>query len=253
MPPTSLALRRYQLGRLAADHADRSPWSMESTDLAAWLTARGWSVETVRSHRSAVRSFYGWAHAAGLCETDPSRLLRKVPPARHRPRPAPEDAVLDALAAADDRVYLMVMLGARQGLRRGEIAVVHSDDVIRQDAGVWSLLVHGKGGKDRLVPLLPDVARALRDRPAGWTFPSSRTGSHLTPHYVGLLITRVLPAGLTPHQLRHRFASAAYQRTGDIRSVQELLGHASVATTQFYTQTAPAAHRAAVQAADRIG
>jgi site-specific recombinase XerD len=248
---STLELRRAQIGRLITDHADRSPWELTSQDLASWLTARPWSNETIRSHRSLVRSFFGWAHAAGLAEIDPSRLLRKVPASKRAPRPATETAVAAALLAADARVYLMIMLGARHGLRRGEIAVIHSADLIRT-AGAWSLLVHGKGGKDREVPLLSDVAQALRERPAGWAFPNGQ-GWHLTAAYTGKLISRTLPAGVTPHQLRHRFATEVYQRTGRLRSVQELLGHASVATTQIYTKVGSNDLRDAVEAASRIG
>jgi integrase len=249
--PETLNLRRYQIERLAAAFPDRSPWAVGPDDLAGWIASHRWSLESIRSHRSAVRSFYGWAHASGLIEADPARLLRKVPAAAAKPRPAPEEVVDRALAAADGRVYLMLMLGARHGLRRGEIAEIHSEDLI-PGIGGWSLLVHGKGGKTRVVPLLPDVARALRERPAGWTFPN-RGGGHLTAGHVGKLISATMPRGVTPHQLRHRFASRAYQGSGDIRAVQELLGHASVATTQRYTAIANDALRVTLDAASRIG
>ena len=253
MPVSSLELRDYQINRLAQQHP-AGPWTVTADDLTGWLTDGGWAPETIRSHRSAVRSFYGWAHAAGRTDVDPSRLLRPIQRTPHAPRPAAEDTITAALAGAEPRVYLMIMLGARHGLRRGEIAQLHSRDLLRTDAATWSLLVHGKGGRERYVPLLADTARALRELPPGWAFPNGRgRGSHLTAPYVGKLISQTLPTGVTPHQLRHRFASRAYQLTGDIRTVQELLGHASVATTQVYTATSPAAHRAAVQAAGRIG
>lgn len=71
----------------------------------------------------------------------------------------------------------------------------------------------------------------------------------LSPAYVSKLISRALPAGVTAHMLRHRFASAAYRGERDIRTVQELLGHSNVATTQVYTAVPDGALRAAVEAA----
>lgn len=237
-------LRRSQIRRLGGDLVDVGPWQVSEDDLSSWLGSHGWGLETLRSHRAAVRSFYGWAHASGRIPTDPSRLLRKVPAAPALPRPAHDDVIRAAIGAADDRVYLMILLGSRHGLRRGEISRVHSDDLIPDLIG-WSLIVHGKGGKDRPVPLLDEAARLLRALPAGWAFPNG-LGGHLTPGHTGKLISRVLGAGTTPHQLRHRFATVAYAQTRDIAAVQQLLGHASVATTQRYVAVPNASLRAAV-------
>lgn len=245
--PNTITLRRYQLSRLAADHIKRSPWSLEPTDLAAWLARDNWSPETLRSYRSALRSFYGWAHASGLIDIDPARLLRKVAIPPPVPRPASEVAVTNALHAADGRAWLMLMLGSRHGLRRCEIARVHTDDLRVLD-GHTELLVRGKGNKMRVIPVLDEVAALIRAAPAGWLFPNGK-GGPLTSAHVGVILRRFLATGVTPHQLRHRFASRAYGATMDIRAVQELLGHASVATTQRYVATSSAALRAAVLSA----
>lgn len=239
---TTVALRAYQLRRVAAVFASRSPWDITPDELARWLAGHEWGNETLRSYRSALRSFYGWAQAAGHCTSNPAALLRKVKPSAARPRPAGEMVIADALAGAEPRVVLMLLLGSRHGLRRGEIARVHTTDLIREDDG-WSLMVHGKGGKDRIVPLLDAVAALIRAAPAGWLFSSERSGGPLTTAHVGKLMSRALGPDAVPHQLRHRFASTAYQQTLDIRSVQELLGHASVATTQRYTAVGAGALR----------
>lgn len=246
-PCTTIGLRRYQLSRLAKSHPDRDPWSITSDELASWLAEHRWSRETLRSYRAALRTFYGWAHACGHVESDPARLLRRVPAVVGVPRPADEFVVNDALRRADSRVYLMLMLGSRYGMRRGEIARVSTRD-LRADGGDWSLVVHGKGGKERLLPLLPDMAFAIRDAPAGWLFPNG-LGGHLTPAHVGKLVRRALDGVATAHQLRHRFATRTYQATRDIRAVQELLGHASVATTQRYTKVAESALRDVIRTA----
>lgn len=247
-PKTTIELRTYQLTRVAAHFTSRDPWSISTDELAAWMAEhRNWSRETLRSYRAALRTFYGWAHASGLIESDPARLLRRVPATMGIPRPADECVINDGLRRADPRAYLMLMLGSRHGMRRGEIARVSTRD-LRVDESGWSLVVHGKGAKDRVVPLLPDVARMIRDARPGWVFPNG-LGSHLSPAHVGVLVRRALDGEATAHQLRHRFATRTYQATKDIRAVQELLGHASVATTQRYTKVADNALRIAVQSA----
>lgn len=252
LPKTTLDLRTYQLTRFSRELTGHGPWDLTADDLAGWLSAQTWARETLRSYRSALRSFYGWAHAAGMIPTDPARLLRKVPAVRAQPRPASEVAVEKAMGAADPRQYLAIMLGAHAGMRRAEISRVHTRDLLRDPCG-WSLLVHGKGDKERVVPLLDEVAQAIRETPAGWLFPNGH-GGHVTPAHLGKVLRSVLsPDGITPHQLRHRFASRAYQETHDIRAVQELLGHASVATTQVYTAVGGDSLRSVVLAAGRRG
>ena len=233
--PATLELRTSQLRRFGLAHRDRGPFDVSTGDVAAWIGARGWQAETIRSHRAALRSFYGWAHDSGITATNPARLLRKVPAAPVRVRPAPERAIDDAMAGADPRLALMLLLGSRHGLRRAEIAGVHSGDLV-EDLDGWTLIVHGKGGKDRDVPLLPAVAAALRALPAGYAFPSPRSG-HLTPAHVGKLLRRALStadARVTAHQLRHRYADVVYRETNNLVLLQELMGHASPATTRRY-------------------
>ena len=131
----------------------------------------------------------------------------------------------------------MVHLAARAGLRRGEIARVQRDDVTRDLVG-WSLLVHGKGGRERLVPLVGDLAVMLRERPDGFIFPGD-DGGHLSAPRVGELVSEVLPSGWTCHTLRHYFATNAYRATHDLLVVQRLLGHAKPETTAGYVGLGP--------------
>lgn len=127
----------------------------------------------------------------------------------------------------------MLRLGAEVGMRRGEVAQVHSRDIIVDLTG-WSLIVHGKGNRERIVPLPDGVALELRALPTGYAFPGQDAG-HLSPRWVGTVISRLLPPGVTMHKLRHRFATRTYESSNyDIRVVQELLGHSSVNTTQIY-------------------
>ena len=246
-PQTTINLRGYQLRRFAAQHANRSPWELTLTDLVNWLGAHQWAAETRRSYRASLRTFYDWAVLAGHVDRSPAALLPAIRPPRRLPRPAPEQALRQALAASTERERLMVMLAAYVGLRRGEVARVHTRDV-EQDYDGWSLRITGKGGHVRRVPLTPAVALALRSLPLGWVFPGQVEG-HLSPEYVGKLVSRLLPDGWTAHTLRHRFATRAYAHDRDLVTVQELLGHARIETTRIYTEAPAGALRAAVMAA----
>lgn len=232
LSPHTIRLRTYQLVRFAEHHSQLLEVTPEQ--LTSWLARPGWSTETKRSQLAALRSFYGWAHAAGRLTRDPSRLLpriRKTPP---RPRPAPAVVVGTALATSDKRVRLMLLLAVRQGLRRGEIAQVHRGDLI-EDLGGWTLIVHGKGRKDRLVPLADDIAAQLLALPDGWAFPGG-VGGHLGADRVGVLIAQALPGKWTAHTLRHAFATKAWRESRDLLGLAEILGHAKPETTRAYVQ-----------------
>ena len=231
-PRTTIKLREYQLGRLAAAMRPTGPWEVTGGELVAWVGGHDWQPETLRSMRSAIRGFYRWACAAGHVEADPALALPSVAPAAPDPRPAPEDAYRLALARADDRVRLMLRLAAEVGMRRGEVAFAHSDDLERDLTG-WSLRVHGKGRKIRVVPLSDGLAAAVRARGPGFLFPGNDHG-HLSAPYVGRLVSRVLPAAWAMHSLRHRFGTVAFSVDRDLLTVQELMGHASPETTRRY-------------------
>lgn len=244
----TLKLRTYHLERFARDHAHREPFGLEPDDLAAWMARHEWSPATLHSYRSSLRSFYGWAHAAGHTDADPSRLLRKVKLLKGVARPAPEGVIDAALEDAAAREWLILMLGSRVGMRRGEISRVHSKDLLDDGGGDFSLLVHGKGNVERVVPLPSDVADAIRRPGSGWIFPNG-LGSHVSPAHVGVLARRAMSRAGSTHQLRHRFGVVTYDATHDIRAVQELLGHASVATTEIYTRVRPDSLRRVMQTA----
>lgn len=124
----------------------------------------------------------------------------------------------------------MLRLGAECGLRRSEIAATSSDDVL-DDVGGRSLMVRGKGDKQRIVPLSDELADEILSHD-GYCFPG-RFGGHVEATYVGKRLSRLL-GDWTPHSLRHRYATRMYEATGDIMLVSKLLGHESVETTQRY-------------------
>ncbi|WP_179100203.1 tyrosine-type recombinase/integrase [Leifsonia sp. ALI-44-B] len=251
-PATTQKLRLYHLRRFAAT-TGVEPYEAIEHDLLTYMGRHAWDANTRRSVRSSLRSFYTWAHAKGRISVDPSHGMPIVTGTPGRPRPASESAVAAGVTAIDRRVRLMVTLGARVGLRCCEIAKVSLTD-IRPDLMGYSLLVHGKGNKKRIVPLNDQVVGAIRDYVAlegltGYLFPGQIDG-HLSAGYVSKIISAVLPEGVTAHMLRHRFGSRAFiGSNNDLLAVQRLLGHASVATTQIYVAVPDDALRAGVNAA----
>jgi len=243
-PVTTRYLRDYQMRRFAAE-AGCHPWDVTTDELVAWLGGQEWATETRRSYRAALRSFYGWAHTSGRMSHNPAGLLPPIKPPVRLPRPTPETILAAALLVADQRVQLMVLLAAREGLRRSEIAQVHTRD-LEQDLLGWSLHVHGKGAKERMVPLSEHVRVLLSSAPEGFLFPG-RIEGHLSPAHVGKLVSKVLGVGWTAHTLRHRFATVAYAGERDLFAVQRLLGHSKPETTQLYVLIPDASLRAAVE------
>lgn len=239
--------RRQHLSRCARRVGVADPWSVTGEHLLAYVRAASWASETRRGHRSSLRVFYGWAVESGHVVASPALVLPKVAPAPPRPKPTPDHAYIVALTAATRRERLMIRLGAELGLRRGEVAQVHSRDLFEDLTG-WSLVVHGKGGKERLMPITDGIAIELRSLPRGFAFPGHDHG-HLSPRWVGTLVGRLLPEGHTMHGLRHRFATRSYEVDRDLAVVQELLGHASPATTRRYVAVGRDRLRATVEAA----
>lgn len=233
-PATTRYTRRQHLEHLAR-RVKTGPWQLTGGELVAYAAEQQWAVETRRGRRSTFLSFWRWAIAMGLAEENPALALPRVKAAIGKARPTPEGVYREAVASGDVRARLILRLAAEVGLRRSEIARIHSRDLIEDLVG-WSLIVHGKGDRERTVPLPDGLARVLRALPSGFAFPGDDHG-HLSPRWVGKIATRLLPGDFTLHTLRHRFATLAYQVDRDVFVVQELLGHSSPATTRRYVQT----------------
>jgi len=253
-PATTRYLRDYHLRRLANDFPDRDPWSITRTELVDWLAGWSWSRETRRSYRSSLRSFYAWGQAAGHIAVSPAATLPPITPERGLPRPVPSDRLAAATAAADPRVRLALLLLAETGIRRAELAAAHTDDLL-QDCNGWSLRVMGKGRHERRVPVGDSLGQLLTLIPRGWVFPAHHRGDtrgaprgHLTPAYLGKLVSAALGGGWTAHTVRHRFGTLAYAVERDLRAVQELLGHQKIETTTVYTKVPDGAMRRAAAA-----
>lgn len=222
------------------------------------LSRRGLSAATAARRRSALRQFYRFALAEGWREDDPSRRLDA--PQRGRPLPKvlerEEVERLIAAAAAREglgslRLIALVELTYAAGLRVSELLALPVAAARRDPA---YLVVRGKGGKERLAPLNDPARTALtawlaaRDasRPANapdspWLFPSRGRSGRLTPRRFAQLLDQAAtlagidPARISPHVLRHAFATHLLEGGADLRVLQTLLGHADIATTQIYT------------------
>jgi integrase/recombinase XerD len=230
----------------------------------AWfadLSRRGLSAATAARRRSSARQFYRFALAEGWRTDDPSRRLDA--PKQGRPLPkvlsrVEIDALLAASAARDAaaglRLVALVEMAYASGLRVSELLGLKVE-VVRRDPAY--LIVRGKGGKERLAPLNAAareaikawlVVRDAKRRPEApdspWLFPSSGRTGHLTPRRFAQLLDEAAitagidPARVSPHVLRHAFATHLLEGGADLRVVQTLLGHVDIATTQIYTHVA---------------
>lgn len=237
--------RRYKMVHLAALLMPSGPKDVTTEQIVQAFARQQWKPETRKAYRNTISSFFRWLHKSGRRSDDPSLDVPRVKKPHAHPRPCPDRYIAAAMEKATSSEKLMIRLGAECGLRRGEIARVHSDDVVADNAG-RSLIVRGKGDKQRIVPLPDDLAGIIMDA-RGYLFPG-RFGGHVEESYIGDHISRLLPDGYAAHTLRHRFATTAYAATHDLFVVAELLGHESVETTEHYVAMPDGRLRAATAA-----
>lgn len=200
---------------------------------------RGLEQSSCRSYLYALRSFYEWLEISGYITRSPAEKVKIQAPDK-LPIPAPSGDVDKLLAAAGSDVDRALFLGLiATGCRRAELLALRIEriDWERREA-----VVMGKGAKERIVFFGEDTKaawlKAKGERVSGWLFPG-RKGKHLSGDYLELHIEQAAArAGInyfTPHKLRHAYATGLLERGADIRYVQELMGHASIVTTQRYT------------------
>lgn len=259
----TVAAYRRDLRRYADWCADRGIVDFDAVepndvaDFAASLrSAAGLAASSVARIIVAVRTFHRFALREGMCSSDPTADISPPRPARRLPKALPLDEVLALIANAGDaetpaglRDRALVELLYGTGTRISEAVGLDIDDV---DFGERTIVVTGKGGKQRMLPLGEFAADALdrylvRGRPA--LVVKGRGTPRLFVNALGRPLSRqsaygvvqdaAKRAGITkavgPHTLRHSFATHLIERGADVRVVQELLGHASVTTTQVYT------------------
>lgn len=238
--PTTVTQRRDNIRRLAAK---LNVPLLDATydDLDTWQSRLRVSISSIHTYTCHVRAFYRWAFEIGLLDTNPSDSLPIPKVAERRPRPMPEKDTRTALKAAVGHMRVWLALAGWCGLRAGEIARIRREDLATDPEGGDGAMLHvdGKGGKHRAVPVPPRVYTMLKEylTVTGPIFRRATTGLPVTPNEVTKRCSKFLRGlGLTHtlHTLRHRFATKLAQSTRDLRLVQELLGHGSLATTQGY-------------------
>nr|WP_313427195.1 site-specific tyrosine recombinase XerD [Brevundimonas diminuta] len=262
----------HTLAAYGRDLADAETWLNDAGGLVnapqetleAWfadLSRRGLSAATAARRRASVRQFYRFALGEGWRADDPSRRLDAPKQGRSLPKTLSRDeieALLIAAGAVDStaglRLIALVEMAYASGLRVSELLALKVEAVRRDPA---YLIVRGKGGKERLAPLnMPareaikawlnarDAARKPNTPDSAWLFPSHGKTGHLTPRRFAQLLDQAAviagidPARVSPHVLRHAFATHLLEGGADLRVVQTLLGHADISTTQIYTHVA---------------
>lgn len=229
------------------------------------LNELGMASTTAARRLSAVRQFHRFLYAEGLTDSNPATVIEGPVQARPLPKVLSHDQVdrlLEAARAGIERVqgrdklkasrmHCLVELLYASGLRVSELVSL-TVQTIRADDRL--LTIKGKGGRERLVPLSDAARAAISDylklchkqdcmpgEASPWLFPSHGRSGHLTRQQFGLgLKDLAIAAGLnpekvSPHVLRHAFASHLLAGGADLRAVQQMLGHADISTTQIYT------------------
>jgi integrase/recombinase XerC len=246
----------FQRGHLGGQVDEKALATLKTTDIRAFIAARrseGLSASGVQRALAGIRSFYRFLAKEQVLENANVRAVKTPRVKRRLPRPLSETEAERALEEAGehdvewlgarDAALLTLLYGA--GLRISEALSLKRGDVPLGE----TLTVLGKGRKERLVPVLPLLKDAIDSYAGKIPFgggPSSalflsRRGRPMSAREAQGLMQRLrsrlgLSERATPHALRHSFATHLLAGGGDLRSVQELLGHASLSTTQTYTQ-----------------
>jgi len=246
-------------GHLGGPPSLKALAALTPADVRAFMAARraaGVGSRSLMRTLAGVRGFARFLERAGLGKVGALTAVRTPKIPKTLPRPLPASAAMrvadPGLAAGDGRdVWIhardaaMLALLYGSGLRVSEALGLKRGDFTSADA----MTVMGKGRKQRMVPVLPQVQKLIADYlalcpcempPDGPLFVGAK-GGPLSPRVVQLTMARIrgalgLPDSATPHALRHSFATHLLARGGDLRAIQELLGHASLSTTQIYTE-----------------
>ena len=274
--PLTLAAYQNDLSNLAGFLAPGG-LALEAADgerlhayLASPATAR-LTPRTLARRTSAMRQFYKFLLLEGVRQDDPTAQLDTPRLGRPLPKILSEMEIKSLIDAAQSwpgdegiRVGCIVELLYASGLRVSELVTLPLA-AARRDPRF--LIISGKGGKERVVPLSEPARAALRGylecredflpdtRPSRWLFPSRGRAGHLTRQRTGQLLKELAvkagldPDRLSPHVLRHAFASHLLDHGADLRSVQQMLGHADIATTQIYTHVETGRMRKLVESA----
>lgn len=235
--------------------AQCGPTEITPEHIMDYTTREGISRSSRATYHATIRAYHAWLVKTGRRADDPTMMT----PVPKRPKGVPRPIGDVKLAAVMNRITrkrtrMMVMLAAYCGLRVHEIAKVHGSDLDMEE-GV--LFINGKGDKTAAIPVHESVLALALDFPRDdWWFRSYQDPSKpVTPGAVTTAIHRAMVrAGVKgqPHQLRHWYGTSLVRNGVDLRTVQELMRHESLATTQIYTMVSDAARREAIDTLRRI-
>ena len=226
---STVTTRTHWIQYLARTYPSKTALTVTEEQVTQWLANPRWQPATRKSALQSIRLFFRYLVATEQRTDDPTRLIPSIPQPRYNPRAIPTEVITQALQRANTtEERFMILLGAHAGLRRSEIAALHTQDY----TSGW-LHITGKGGHTRCIPAHREIRPYLESKSTGYFFPGRFTG-HRSSDNIAKKISRLLGPGRTPHQLRHWFATTVYAQSHNLRAVQELLGHADISTTQRY-------------------
>lgn len=241
-----LILRRLE--RWADDRGLKLLW-LTTDQLHDWLDSLSVAPQSKGHYIGDLASFYGWVTRVGFRPDDPTETIDRPRRPRYLPRPIDDEALHHAIEEASPTLRIVLCLASLAGLRIAEVAGLDVADVSWPAALIF--VRQGKGNRDRIVPMHDRLHDEIkRYGPPRHGPLVHHDGNAYKPGSLSAMVSRHMRAlgiDATAHSLRHWFATKAYGGTGDIRAVQDLLGHASLSTTQVYTALNPEAARAAVE------
>lgn len=227
------------------------PLASRPMDVAAWMSAHEeWSQSTAATYYSYLMSWHKWLVMMDYRTENPMHKTQTPRRPERSPRPVADSDLIKLLnLRVHRRTKVMILLAALAGFRVAEIARVQGEDI---DLDAGRIHVTGKGNKRAWVPLHPLLLEIAETMPkSGYWFPGNcrRPGEHVRSKSVSDIIGNAMRrAGVrgTPHSLRHWYATTLLSDGADLRTVQELMRHTSVQTTQVYTQVPDARRTDAV-------
>ncbi|MBF4568781.1 tyrosine-type recombinase/integrase [Plantibacter sp. VKM Ac-2880] len=232
---------RHSILRTLARDCGRGPMDVTASDLRKQVGREGISAGSRRTYRGAMIAFFSFLQEDGYRVDNPASKLPTVSAPRGVPRPFSQDQISAMIeGGAYRKTRAMILIGYFQGFRVSQIARVHADDLDLLEGTIRTV---GKGAKVSTFPLHPVIKQLARSMPSqGWWFPArGERDGHIHGSSVTNLITLakkragITDPHLTPHSLRHAFATDMIENGVDIRVIQELLAHSSLSTTQIYT------------------
>ncbi len=234
-------------------------------DYLADLSKRGYAPRSVARKLSALRQFYRFLYTDDYRQDDPSAMLSAPRKGKALPKVMSVDQVAGLLKAASEdespdgiRLWAMLEVLYASGLRVSELVALKTRAVLHGEGNKVEinpyLIITGKGNKERLVPLNPSAIEALQrylairsyfmakgQESSPWLFVSNSKQGYITRQRFGQMLKQLAieagldPSSLSPHTLRHSFATHLLGGGADLRVIQELLGHSDISTTQVYT------------------